>query len=1174
MNQPSSEQMSNPTRVFLSYSRQDGEFLQLLAKRLEQRGYLVDFDLTERDPTNQEIGISAQEEWWVRLKEMISTADVVLFIVSPVSASSRVCDDELAHARNLGKRVVPVICRPIDFDTAPERLRALNMKLDFQRGGTAGFEQVFERLCVELDLDISWHRRATHIARLAHQWDAEGRAEGNLLREGAITDAEAWAARRPRDAPEPGPLVLDFLEASRRKEEHDRALLELSELDARLQAADALIERALLHKGQAEFHAALEHLMRAAEIAPPTAIPARFRPTLEAEGWARAAWTAAASLCAGMPERVSAYEVSIEGSGTLHPWPSCVWFDRGNHAAVTYSGQITIFRFEGDGSLSTWGIDTGNAIVATSGARGAPRLAVLQEDETLRCIDLDEGRMYTVPLYRHHDEEADAAKTVIAVSPLGDQLVVARSAPSGNHGVAEIRDWEPGSVGEPRLFARLAHDQVNWAGFAQDGKAVGISTRGHLEVFDREGSKLRESKGGTAVAPDLTIAAHKQYDLVELHLQLDPEDRTGAAGPIVLEGARSLVSDIQFLCDSSTLLARSGFRMVEWRRPAALTRGITFENVRFTSSFGSKNHVGPSDHLDGLPSSVAFAPHPEDPSSILIVTETGLEHWRLHDRAGPLEEIDLAPAARAVFGPDAGWMAVASARGVWAGESPASDGTSFARYGPAALANDVALSDRLLAAAYQKNVVCVFNLVTGEEMHIPVDDEPSALCFSSDSDRLYIGLQNGVLWEWSASEKLTRIGALGIGPIRRLRVSAEGGVGVAVGVSSDDPYEEDAHFHSGVAIWDLDERHVRWRIDHSGLPIGSPNDADVSPDGKFLVVAGILAAIALDVGTGEVLARFLPPQKDPSKPGHITAACIGPDGRTAYLGLWDGSIVHVDILSRRILDHWKAHDKYVSSIDCDLASGIIVSTSPLGEGLDAGDTKRVKIWRGWNPMFFSGPEYSFARVRAAVEDRYGAFRGAGRREQEKYPLNVRRPEDVSDPVEEGRSYTAADPTMAGDWFGLACLDGRQDELTPDEKLLAGQSLLDADRELALDLMYDASAAGSVEADFAIGMAMLDAGQSDDDWREAIPFVLRAAEAGNARAQYAAGYYFDRIERGTVAMVDWRAICRPGIPLLLDPDSPESRARVWYERAAAQDVVQARQRLRELGFCDAPPEEEG
>ncbi len=214
------------TRVFLSYSRRDGAFMQRLAERLESHGYAAIFDESERphhdDP---DLVLSAQDDWWLQLKRMIAASDVMIFIVSPDSATSRICDDEIAHARLLGRRIIPVLRRPIDFDTAPERLRALNVRLDFVSDDEGEQGAAFASLLAYIQHDIEWHRQGARLVRLAQQWASNARPQGELLRAGAINDADGWLARRPANAPEVGELVLEYLAASRELEQADRDTL-------------------------------------------------------------------------------------------------------------------------------------------------------------------------------------------------------------------------------------------------------------------------------------------------------------------------------------------------------------------------------------------------------------------------------------------------------------------------------------------------------------------------------------------------------------------------------------------------------------------------------------------------------------------------------------------------------------------------------------------------------------------------------------------------------------------------------------------------------------------------------------------------------------------------------------------------------------------------------------
>jgi TPR repeat protein len=57
---------------------------------------------------------------------LISEADTVVFVLSPTSARSEICAWEVEEATRLGKRILPVNCRPLEGTSPPPRLRALN----------------------------------------------------------------------------------------------------------------------------------------------------------------------------------------------------------------------------------------------------------------------------------------------------------------------------------------------------------------------------------------------------------------------------------------------------------------------------------------------------------------------------------------------------------------------------------------------------------------------------------------------------------------------------------------------------------------------------------------------------------------------------------------------------------------------------------------------------------------------------------------------------------------------------------------------------------------------------------------------------------------------------------------------------------------------------------------
>jgi hypothetical protein len=89
-------------------------------------------------------------------------------------------------------------------------------------------------LVTSLNSDFDWLREHTRYLQRAIEWDKGGQAANRLLSGNDILDAKAWVARRPKGAPEPTALQLDFIRAS-----EDEAEARLSEQRKQLEAMAA-----------------------------------------------------------------------------------------------------------------------------------------------------------------------------------------------------------------------------------------------------------------------------------------------------------------------------------------------------------------------------------------------------------------------------------------------------------------------------------------------------------------------------------------------------------------------------------------------------------------------------------------------------------------------------------------------------------------------------------------------------------------------------------------------------------------------------------------------------------------------------------------------------------------------------------------------------------------------
>src|SRR5262245_1529518 len=242
--------------VFISYSRDDLDFADQLAAALDLSGFKCVIDHE---------GISGGEDWKRRLGNLISEADTVVFVLSPSSARSDTCNWEVEEAARLNKRILPIICRSLEGASPPARLRDRNYIFFYKepKAPGSGFGTGLANLVTFLNTDFDWLREHTRYLQRAKEWDTRGRPANRLLSGDDITEAKAWAARRPKSAPEPTALHLLFIRAS--EEEAEARLSEQRKQLEAMAAAQAQRETALQEREEAFKQAADEQQKRVSE---------------------------------------------------------------------------------------------------------------------------------------------------------------------------------------------------------------------------------------------------------------------------------------------------------------------------------------------------------------------------------------------------------------------------------------------------------------------------------------------------------------------------------------------------------------------------------------------------------------------------------------------------------------------------------------------------------------------------------------------------------------------------------------------------------------------------------------------------------------------------------------------------------------------------------------------
>jgi hypothetical protein len=104
-------------RIFISYSRKDASTAERLRSHLIAAGFEAYLDKQD---------ILPGEPWQERIGRLIECVDSVVFLISPDSVASRICEWEVNEAERLLKRIVPIVVRDTAPDAIPGRLKRLN----------------------------------------------------------------------------------------------------------------------------------------------------------------------------------------------------------------------------------------------------------------------------------------------------------------------------------------------------------------------------------------------------------------------------------------------------------------------------------------------------------------------------------------------------------------------------------------------------------------------------------------------------------------------------------------------------------------------------------------------------------------------------------------------------------------------------------------------------------------------------------------------------------------------------------------------------------------------------------------------------------------------------------------------------------------------------------------
>jgi hypothetical protein len=231
-------------KVFISYSRDDKDFANELEGGLTLLGYRVFIDRH----------LSGGEAWKQSLANHIAQADTIVFVLSPSSVDSEMCQWEVDRATALSKRILPVVIRDMGDRPVPEKLRELNY-IFFTPPNS--FVAKLAELRTALDRNLDWIREHTRYLDLATRWAnaADADKPGRLLIGKAdIEAARDWLGQWARPNPEPTETQRAFIAASEAHADAQAAERQkaIEERERLAREAEAQAKRALAEAERAE----------------------------------------------------------------------------------------------------------------------------------------------------------------------------------------------------------------------------------------------------------------------------------------------------------------------------------------------------------------------------------------------------------------------------------------------------------------------------------------------------------------------------------------------------------------------------------------------------------------------------------------------------------------------------------------------------------------------------------------------------------------------------------------------------------------------------------------------------------------------------------------------------------------------------------------------------------
>lgn len=206
----------NFSDIFVSYAHSDRDVVKPITDELARRDYEIWVDWED---------IPQTANWWQEIEAGIDASNTFVFFVSPHSAQSEVCYREVQYAVDNNKRIVPVMCIPIENNEIVEKLHpAIRIHNWLLFHDEQAFEENIQRLITTLTTELGHLRLHTRYLVRAREWDERERAISFLLRGTDAEEAISWLQTSYAQEPKPLTLHQAYIQACQQQLQIDTQL--------------------------------------------------------------------------------------------------------------------------------------------------------------------------------------------------------------------------------------------------------------------------------------------------------------------------------------------------------------------------------------------------------------------------------------------------------------------------------------------------------------------------------------------------------------------------------------------------------------------------------------------------------------------------------------------------------------------------------------------------------------------------------------------------------------------------------------------------------------------------------------------------------------------------------------------------------------------------------------